>query len=586
LVVSLRNYTSEAGTVWLNVNIDNPGGSHVNDGAAEVRIRAGEELRVVLPAGELDGFDVGGHDWSRVVVRYQFASDAGRESTQTTELALVAGQVVPREEAIASRRQLPDVVLDSDQVPVLKQAGTFKACFRNVLDLLPTLNSQGLPTACSAGTPDPTGGGCVNPIDSLKQNHQELAMPGQFYAFTAPDPDNSTGSGFLDASGCTPALSRKTADPNDVESWQFRLYLVATRTNPNRSVSFMTAAGELIPMAETVNVPSSGNPPIKNVRATAAFRPFQAAVFLANNTFERVNLIGALPPGGGSSLRISPLTSAVDARYCHTGTESGCSSTQRTLLVHQDIGNERGLIAHETGHFIHANNLTANPVHRYAYSNFDAGNPGDGCLRETADMETGGSHDFNTIEWQSAAHKEGIADFFAAVTYNTFGPNSDCQLPKYIGNFGFQVAVHNCEGQGKTLEPCAEWTSDNFFVTGNELDWTKMYWDYLSDEGGNMATYMSAERTITNWPPFDGDRLGTILGALSAEGGGHLPTVGNVWEGCRGIQSGSACCMDSCGTCGGPGCSSRPGGTDGCCSGRILANNVSCTTQDAPCVIP
>ena len=34
---------------------------------------------------------------------------------------------------------------------------------------------------------------------------------------------------------------------------------------------------------------------------------------------------------------------------------------------------------------------------------------------------------------------------------------------------------------------------------------------------------------------------------------------------------GTPCCAASCGTCGGSGCSSRPGGADACCGGNIEA---------------
>lgn len=49
--------------------------------------------------------------------------------------------------------------------------------------------------------------------------------------------------------------------------------------------------------------------------------------------------------------------------------------------------------------------------------------------------------------------------------------------------------------------------------------------------------------------------------------------------------SGTACCPDSCGECGGPGCSGRPGEADACCVGRITASDISCTSSKAPCVL-
>jgi hypothetical protein len=53
-----------------------------------------------------------------------------------------------------------------------------------------------------------------------------------------------------------------------------------------------------------------------------------------------------------------------------------------------------------------------------------------------------------------------------------------------------------------------------------------------------------------------------------------------------GISSGSgACCASSCGTCGGNGCSGRPGGGPACCVGNITTANMSCDETFAPCMV-
>lgn len=53
----------------------------------------------------------------------------------------------------------------------------------------------------------------------------------------------------------------------------------------------------------------------------------------------------------------------------------------------------------------------------------------------------------------------------------------------------------------------------------------------------------------------------------------------------NGIIKGDICCLDSCGTCGGSGCSSRDGGSEGCCTSTIAENGDSCDDGPAPCVI-
>ena len=48
------------------------------------------------------------------------------------------------------------------------------------------------------------------------------------------------------------------------------------------------------------------------------------------------------------------------------------------------------------------------------------------------------------------------------------------------------------------------------------------------------------------------------------------------------------CCAKSCGSCGGSGCVSRPGGTNKCCTGNILSSGQICGLKGnkAPCTIP
>ena len=45
------------------------------------------------------------------------------------------------------------------------------------------------------------------------------------------------------------------------------------------------------------------------------------------------------------------------------------------------------------------------------------------------------------------------------------------------------------------------------------------------------------------------------------------------------------CCASSCGSCGGSGCSSRPGGASACCTGGVKESARSCEVYGAPCVL-
>lgn len=53
----------------------------------------------------------------------------------------------------------------------------------------------------------------------------------------------------------------------------------------------------------------------------------------------------------------------------------------------------------------------------------------------------------------------------------------------------------------------------------------------------------------------------------------------------NGIISKNICCDAGCGTCGGSGCSSRPGGKNACCGSIIEAANVYCDEGPAPCIM-
>eukprot|EP00966_Prymnesium_polylepis_P182214 4221553-Prymnesium_polylepis.1 len=53
----------------------------------------------------------------------------------------------------------------------------------------------------------------------------------------------------------------------------------------------------------------------------------------------------------------------------------------------------------------------------------------------------------------------------------------------------------------------------------------------------------------------------------------------------KGVRHSSACCSRSCGSCGGTGCSAKPGGASACCEGPIKRASRSCDKYDPPCEI-
>lgn len=54
----------------------------------------------------------------------------------------------------------------------------------------------------------------------------------------------------------------------------------------------------------------------------------------------------------------------------------------------------------------------------------------------------------------------------------------------------------------------------------------------------------------------------------------------------NGVCTPRVCCLQSCGECGGPGCSRRRGGDSGCCVTAIMMSGRVCGSDTPPCVLP
>ena len=61
-----------------------------------------------------------------------------------------------------------------------------------------------------------------------------------------------------------------------------------------------------------------------------------------------------------------------------------------------------------------------------------------------------------------------------------------------------------------------------------------------------------------------------------------------AWPACAivggvvGVNDPAACCLGMCGSCGGSGCSARPGGAASCCESPILSGSAECLATLAP----
>lgn len=81
-------------------------------------------------------------------------------------------------------------------------------------------------------------------------------------------------------------------------------------------------------------------------------------------------------------------------------------------------------------------------------------------------------------------------------------------------------------------------------------------------------------------------RVGYVLLGLVALASVHISTGQTCSNGLPGIQNENVCCELACGTCGGAGCATRPGGAASCCSGAITDGGMLCSVTGAtPCII-
>lgn len=93
-----------------------------------------------------------------------------------------------------------------------------------------------------------------------------------------------------------------------------------------------------------------------------------------------------------------------------------------------------------------------------------------------------------------------------------------------------------------------------------------------------------AGSSLTYQPDANGDTVPDFTGVGYENDMNSLPVAG--W--CSaGIANGNKCCAASCGSCGGSGCTGRPGGASQCCSGTIRNSGVTCSAPfQTGCLVP
>lgn len=107
-----------------------------------------------------------------------------------------------------------------------------------------------------------------------------------------------------------------------------------------------------------------------------------------------------------------------------------------------------------------------------------------------------GSHDLNSLEWQSGAANEGFASYYAAVAWNqTQETNCTYVLTRQWADWNLDgidndVDVFSCEGavpgESDAEDYAGEFCSPSS-NQGTQLDWMRFFWDLDNKEGLNTT---------------------------------------------------------------------------------------------------
>ncbi|GAB4293754.1 MAG: hypothetical protein Kow0090_08230 [Myxococcota bacterium] len=162
------------------------------------------------------------------------------------------------------------------------------------------------------------------------------------------------------------------------------------------------------------------------------------------------------------------------------------------IYIRNSTGNNHTLrkfvITHEMGHRVHYYGVGNNQdkVSRsgdYDWPGYD--NPPAPCLQDSRT-----SHYMNSREYNRAACTEGFGHFYGAISFNNTAAGADCKFKYYKtiinsnGNQDVNPTIDCQDGQSgyplQYMENHCYFASDPFAGDGVELDWLRMWWDFLT----------------------------------------------------------------------------------------------------------
>jgi hypothetical protein len=473
LALSVENLTDQRGELYLGAVINSSEALSYTENAGVVALAPHEKRRILLSSADIDGLNLSGDEWTDARVNYSVHLDDQRQDSDSVSVFAEHGQAAPAREVVASGK-----VYGLQQTPVesdvgVDKANTFKLCFENLVTFIGAFNSAGEDSA----------------VDYLRVRTDKHVARGQGIFWTVgalpPTPPGGFGvMGYLDASGCK-TFTRTTG------TWSFILFtdsrdypVSGMRVTGRVRQNFTIASGNV-----SVSVPASGNP---------------TTAVVSNPSGEMAYVQTAFVTATHALSRYSTLLSG-NFNQKSLGLQLGASTSfSRPSVVNltNDGARQRSSVAHEIGHWVHLNYMTQNTDLTYCTPRNGTPDctvpPADGCTRNTGNV-----HTLTSVEWNSGAHTEGMANFFAAYAMNSTTGTANCN---------FADLNTSCETGSLTMSACTEWGNDMFFNTSIELDWARTYWDYITDQGQSMLTYLQTEQGITGWNRVN--HIDKIVGAV------------------------------------------------------------------------
>ena len=177
----------------------------------------------------------------------------------------------------------------------------------------------------------------------------------------------------------------------------------------------------------------------------------------------------------------------------------GYSDGDRAVRTSSTCRDEKFVIAHETGHFFN-----------YAYVGHTGIYTGCDSYNNPVYCPSSGSHSWHSQENQGCAAKEGFANFYSALLFNTpslttcdYGSNDCVTMERYLFNY--------CHPNPYLI--------GYFDALGVESDWTQFYWNLYSNHADVQEDWQSPAIFASLWEdtaPWDDTHMDVYENFLSA----------------------------------------------------------------------